>query len=50
VWRVQRYLAAPLLLGGRKFDIRALVVIDPHYHVLWYKKARFSRPLHLVSW
>ena len=37
-WLVQRYVAAPFLVGGRKFDIRALVVITPQYHVLWYNK------------
>ena len=35
-WVVQRLVEDPLLVGGRKFDVRAVAVLTPDRRVLWY--------------
>jgi hypothetical protein len=37
-WLIQKYIARPFLLDGRKFDIRALVVVTPNFQIFWYKQ------------
>jgi len=37
MWLAQRYVERPLLFNGRKFDVRALVVVTHDYKALWYK-------------
>eukprot|EP00899_Mesostigma_viride_P022629 jgi/Mesvir1/3550/Mv12016-RA.1 len=36
-WLLQEYITRPLLLHGRKFDIRSYALVDHAYNVFWYK-------------